>query len=538
MSYEEWSDDDTSLIHESDYLTSSTLPNNPSKYIILTPNQITIQREFIIQDIMSKFGFSYYQSITLCLISWWSIQEASRLVIDGHRLDFLCLSPAKTPYISKEKTVCLICLKKKSAKRFYTLECGHIFCRRCLKAFLNDAVSSGMECLRTTCPDFSCNFYIPGDVFEHFLSLENARRYNSYISKSYVNYSDKLKWCPNPNCENVVEILEDVKEVICTCAYFWCINCGNEAHRPLNCERLNEWNVIIKGKEENTELWIIANSKKCPACSISIQKNEGCIHMTCKCGHEFCWLCLGQWKLHNAATGGTSSCTIYKEQMKKPENVNEEIKKQLVAQTIQCLNYYIEQFMHYKKYISLSKEKLKNIIDITKAIQNPNKPYADLSFFLDGAGILLQAYSGLCYSYALAYFLKDLHKLTLNEFLQSQVSDKIQVLEEFVNMESMDRILEIVYDETKLIGVVNGLRKVIMDLALTLKSYLSNSIQQMEQEFPQIQDSVKTPEMERSLKEFIFRKYRIDIPDWSCSACSFINPGSVTVCGMCLTART
>jgi len=33
-------------------------------------------------------------------------------------------------------------------------------------------------------------------------------------------------------------------------------------------------------------------TKACPKCEISIYKNGGCHHMTCKsCGQEFCWYC-------------------------------------------------------------------------------------------------------------------------------------------------------------------------------------------------------------------------------------------------------
>jgi hypothetical protein len=48
--------------------------------------------------------------------------------------------------------------------------------------------------------------------------------------------------------------------------------------------------------------WLEINTKKCPNCHKSIEKNEGCNHMTCRrpagCGHEFCWLCLGTYRYH------------------------------------------------------------------------------------------------------------------------------------------------------------------------------------------------------------------------------------------------
>lgn len=34
--------------------------------------------------------------------------------------------------------------------------------------------------------------------------------------------------------------------------------------------------------------------------------------MTCRqCGHEFCWMCMKDWKEHGTSTGGFYKCNIY-----------------------------------------------------------------------------------------------------------------------------------------------------------------------------------------------------------------------------------
>jgi len=43
-----------------------------------------------------------------------------------------------------------------------------------------------------------------------------------------------------------------------------------------------------QGEVDDDETWVELNTKACPKCSFPIEKNGGCIHMTCKCGHEFC----------------------------------------------------------------------------------------------------------------------------------------------------------------------------------------------------------------------------------------------------------
>lgn len=46
-----------------------------------------------------------------------------------------------------------------------------------------------------------------------------------------------------------------------------------------------------------TDIHKLIYSEPCPKCGIYIEKNGGCIHMTCgKCSHQFCWYCLGEYR--------------------------------------------------------------------------------------------------------------------------------------------------------------------------------------------------------------------------------------------------
>lgn len=70
-----------------------------------------------------------------------------------------------------------------------------------------------------------------------------------------------------------------------------CYNCGVKScythdvtwHEDQTCE---EYDENMKKPDE----YLSQNTKKCPKCSLSIEKNEGCDHMTCdNCRYEFCW---------------------------------------------------------------------------------------------------------------------------------------------------------------------------------------------------------------------------------------------------------
>jgi hypothetical protein len=95
------------------------------------------------------------------------------------------------------------------------------------------------------------------------------------------------------------------------CGATFCFTCGEEAHRPVACSTVRAWLTKNSAESENLN-WILANTKPCPKCHRPIEKNQGCMHMTCsQCRHEFCWLCSGAWAEHGERTGGFYSCNRF-----------------------------------------------------------------------------------------------------------------------------------------------------------------------------------------------------------------------------------
>lgn len=114
--------------------------------------------------------------------------------------------------------------------------------------------------------------------------------------------------------------------MVCRCGFRFCFNCCDSNigdHMPASCHDVERWMqkatgtcflclpsrfffcffldlsrvpayLSLSDESENVN-WLLANTKKCPNCHAAIEKNGGCMHMTCRknaggCGYEFCWL--------------------------------------------------------------------------------------------------------------------------------------------------------------------------------------------------------------------------------------------------------
>lgn len=128
-------------------------------------------------------------------------------------------------------------------------------------------------------------------VYIEFLALvEN--KIMQLIRESHNN-----KQCPytiipccriDPSCDGQTVCLkpsfEDSKFVVCgVCTMELCANgCGKIYHGNNPCEI---------SFDEASNIFIQNTSKLCPMCTSPIYKVDGCNHMTCRCGCNFCWIC-------------------------------------------------------------------------------------------------------------------------------------------------------------------------------------------------------------------------------------------------------
>lgn len=95
-------------------------------------------------------------------------------------------------------------------------------------------------------------------------------------------------------------------------------------HAPTDCGVIKQW-LTKCADDSETANYISAHTKDCPKCHICIEKNGGCNHMQCyNCKHDFCWMCLGDWKCHGSEY---YECSRYKE---NPNIAHESVHAQVI----------------------------------------------------------------------------------------------------------------------------------------------------------------------------------------------------------------
>ncbi|CAH2057692.1 unnamed protein product [Thlaspi arvense] len=89
----------------------------------------------------------------------------------------------------------------------------------------------------------------------------------------------------------------------CLCSCGFCGNCGEEAHRPVDCETVSKW--ILKKEFMHMSRMYMGITMACPHCHQDV-KNHGRNHTSCSvCKYQFCWIC-------HCSLEGHKDCHKYK----------------------------------------------------------------------------------------------------------------------------------------------------------------------------------------------------------------------------------
>jgi len=179
-------------------------------------------------------------------------------------------------------------------------------CRTCLSrhldALLESQGRSGSDAL--TCPSPGCGHAYSNEELQVLASPETFAKYDKLRLLGHLATLPDFRWCLRQGCNNgqvydftaLRNALGTHYRVYCdACGFSMCFRHQVPWHAGQTCLEYEE----AKGDPDfsATREWLRNNTKSCPGmCGASVEKNEGCFHMTCQvCRFEFCWECLADW---------------------------------------------------------------------------------------------------------------------------------------------------------------------------------------------------------------------------------------------------
>lgn len=347
-----------------------------------------------------------------------------------------------------EEYGCEICTLFYSLSEMQGLECGHLYCRGCWESYLTVMVVDQGRGQTIYCPTAGCDIVADEKTVLGLLQKTSVRqKYQLLITNSFVQDHPSLKWCPAPGCPNAV-LAHNVHHapVTCSCGHSFCFKCSRNPHEPIQCHRLRQW---LKKCDDDSETshWIHCNTKECPKCRATIEKNGGCNHMVCStCKAEFCWVCQGPWEPHGSSW---YHCNRFDDNdSKAARNAQDESRSAL-----QRYLHYCNRYMNHLKSSRMETKLYDMAHQRMVEMQQLNMSWIEAQFLKRAVDVLCQCRNTLMYTYSFAYYLvKSNHTLIFEDNqrdLEMATETLSEYLERDITKDSLSNIKIFVQDKTK-----------------------------------------------------------------------------------------
>ncbi|CAH9148731.1 unnamed protein product [Cuscuta epithymum] len=189
---------------------------------------------------------------------------------------------------------CGICMDKKPGEEmFRSNSCRHSYCTECIGRHVAVKIQENISSVK--CPDVSCRRLIDPHLCRSIVPKEVFERWDDAICESLILGSQKF-YCPFRDCSAIM--VDDGEEEVTVsecpeCRRLFCARCRVVWHAGIDCEEYQALNEDEKGKDDVMMLGLAKEKqwRRCPFCRFYVEKKDGCLHITCRCGQHFCYGC-------------------------------------------------------------------------------------------------------------------------------------------------------------------------------------------------------------------------------------------------------
>lgn len=446
-------------------INDSSPPQEEYKYEILNTNQIVENMVSSIREVNSVVQLN--TTITRILLNHfqWDKERLYERLYDGSRealfkeariVDTAAtqLSNCSTNNMNRahsynsqqyhhqqqlDKQQCPICCL--DANHLTGLGCGHAFCHNCWVMYLSTKIMEEGQSGRITCAAHDCYMLVDDQTVLPLVTDPKVRlRYQQLITNSYVECNKQMRWCPKPECGHAVKVVyPEFQPVKCVCGTKFCFLCGDNWHEPVKCDLIRKWKKKCDDDSE-TSHWIAANTKECPKCHVTIEKNGGCNHMICKnseCKTEFCWVCLGAWHHHGSSW---YSCNRFDETESKAARDAQERSRALLQRYL----FYCKRYMNHMASLKFENKLYASVKEKMREMQQHNMSWIEVQFLNRAVDVLCQCRQTLMYTYVFAYYQSKTNQSLIFEDNQRDLENATETLSEYLERDiTSDNIKDI-----------------------------------------------------------------------------------------------
>ncbi|KAL2045041.1 hypothetical protein N7G274_002816 [Stereocaulon virgatum] len=172
---------------------------------------------------------------------------------------------------------CTVCLEPGDMWAMIETSCGHWYCREDLQS----AFQVGLE---SRTPFQCCQRAVP---IEDLLGLFDDDFRDRYSELVLELSTPNAVYCSNRSCIRFIPPSQATGPDTMRCSHCrtaTCRHCRNRSHSGTECH-------ADVGTRQARALAEAQGWRACPSCTNVVEKSSGCLHMTCRCGTQFCYGC-------------------------------------------------------------------------------------------------------------------------------------------------------------------------------------------------------------------------------------------------------
>ncbi|KAJ5473340.1 hypothetical protein N7475_002906 [Penicillium sp. IBT 31633x] len=181
-----------------------------------------------------------------------------------------------------QQAICTGCFEKVPNSKLIASPCGHKYCPPCIRQIASTALDNP-----DMFPARCCHKEIPLKAVVTGMDDQNKKRYVAQWKEHHVPPLERL-YCPRKTCGRWIPPRSSGSRLgylVCPhCRTKICSSCRDFFHIGWSCSYDSETKTIMELAKEN-------NWQRCSSCLYVVEKVDGCNHMVCRCGNQFCYLC-------------------------------------------------------------------------------------------------------------------------------------------------------------------------------------------------------------------------------------------------------